>query len=303
MSGNWIKLHRKLLDSEVASDMELLGCWTWLLLNATWKERRLNDGTMLKKGQILVTFDQLARAWNCSKSTAHARTQKLTKTERISNENRTQGTVITICNWETYQNTPDTPRTKTEQHPNENRTTSERYIRKKKEKKVKKEKKLETTSLSSTGRPTAQEFFDRWNAFVSDKPKLKGAVKLSDARRRKICTRLRENDWWPTFQAIVHALPLTGEGWQPDLDWLIRNEENVYLILEGKYDWRVDSKAGKKLAEQKRLNAARDRERRVEEEKKACKAQASGTRKAIENTLVQKGGDDDGTQEKSLLFG
>jgi hypothetical protein len=79
MAGDWIKMHRKTLKSAIAGDMELLGCWTWLLLNANWEERQLLDGTTIEPGQIMTGMDRLAAAWGCSKSTTHARTLKLEK--------------------------------------------------------------------------------------------------------------------------------------------------------------------------------------------------------------------------------
>ena len=107
MATGWIRLHRKTLDSAVADDMTLLGCWSWLLLNANWQSRQLLDGTTLQSGQLKVSMERLASAWNCSKSAAHRRMQKLQCLGMIDLNTETIGTVVTIVNWGTYQESND----------------------------------------------------------------------------------------------------------------------------------------------------------------------------------------------------
>ena len=153
------------------------------------------------------------------------------------------------------------------------------------------------------GIPSAQEFFDRWNAFAKTKPALKTATKLTEARRSKINTRLKDLDWWISFLAAVQLLPLVGEGWQPDLNWMIANADNVYLILEGKYDWRSDSQSSRKLRERREKVAADFREQRLQEHKEQCKKESAGTRKAIDDILSPSNGNNGEPKESSLLFG
>jgi len=113
------------------------------------------------------------------------------------------------------------------------------------------ESNIKTTSLSPeatdaeeeskpaiNGKPTPQEFFDRWNVFAKAKG-LTVARVLNDERRRKIKTRLGRDDWWDTFTAAVKKLPVPNDEkftWQPDLDWLVANDTNATKVAEGKYD-------------------------------------------------------------------
>lgn len=151
---------------------------------------------------------------------------------------------------------------------------------------------------------SCQEFFDRWNKWVKNKPTLATCRKLTDKRHKWICTRLKQEGWLDDFREAVKLLPLAGDGWQPGLDWLIRNEHNVYRLLEGEFDWRAkDDPALQKLEKDKRKRAAAERQVEVEQQKNQQSQTSSQTRKVIDSILPQKIGSDDATVESSLLFG
>jgi hypothetical protein len=151
---------------------------------------------------------------------------------------------------------------------------------------------------------TCQEFFDRWNRFVSGKPKLKPALKLTDKRRDKIKTRLSDPAWFNDFLEAVKLLPLGGDGWQPDLDWIVNSEHNIYRILEGAYDWRIqEDPALQKLEKAKRQSAAKERKIEVEQQKLQEQQSAPLISSAIENILNPTGGNGEEIEENNLLFG
>lgn len=84
---------------------------------------------------------------------------------------------------------------------------------------------------------TPREFFNRWNSFASRKS-LASAQRLTDGRQAKIKSRINQDGWFEDFLAACDKLPIPGDGWQPDIDWMVANDSNVAKILEGKYDWR-----------------------------------------------------------------
>lgn len=63
-------------------------------------------------------------------------------------------------------------------------------------------------------------------------------AKLTSERTSKLRTRLRDRSWARSLALARDKLPVPGDGWQPDIDWLIANDSNVVKLLEGKYDWR-----------------------------------------------------------------
>lgn len=82
-----------------------------------------------------------------------------------------------------------------------------------------------------------KEFLERWNKFADSKG-LRTCRKLTEDRRAKLRIRLHQEGWLDEFRAAIKKLPLPGDGWQPDLDYLIRNEKNADDIAGGKFDWR-----------------------------------------------------------------
>ena len=99
------------------------------------------------------------------------------------------------------------------------------------------EKEQGTVSLSlENPNDGVTELFDFWNNHH-------GTIKTRKAtadRVAKAKTRLADKDW-PWRDAIL-KLPLPespdGGNWQPDIDWLLKNEKNAYSLAEGKFDWR-----------------------------------------------------------------
>lgn len=82
---------------------------------------------------------------------------------------------------------------------------------------------------------TPQEVF----AFIQSIPGISTPIKLSKDRMAKIKSRLVDPEWFPVLQKCAGMLPLgNGDGWQPDIDYLIANEGNVHRIIEGKFNWR-----------------------------------------------------------------
>jgi len=126
----YIKLYRKSLKSAVFDAEPLWYLWTYLLLSANWAERQLADGTILKPGQMVRGHRRIAEdlGWGVSKV---ARWLKRLEAPQFGNitithRNGTLAQVITICNWETYQETEGTSGTLPERKRNASGTLAER---------------------------------------------------------------------------------------------------------------------------------------------------------------------------------
>lgn len=79
------------------------------------------------------------------------------------------------------------------------------------------------------------------NNRLAGSPKLVRVARLTEERRRKIAARLREPDWWGAFQYALRMVPLESRpcfSWQPSLDWIISNGNNVFKLAEGQYSAR-----------------------------------------------------------------
>ena len=109
IEGGYILLARKMFESNIMDKPpHYLKLWVWMLGKAFWK-----NGDKLQRGQFFTTIKEMQKA-GCYK--VGYRTRELTKGEvrsayedftkntMISTMKSTRGMVITICNYDVYQN-------------------------------------------------------------------------------------------------------------------------------------------------------------------------------------------------------
>lgn len=86
---------------------------------------------------------------------------------------------------------------------------------------------------------TVDDVVDAWNAAARRHAVIPTVRKLTPSRRRKLLVRLRNPDW-PWREAIA-KLPVPNDkkfDWQPDFDWILKNDENAEKLAGGSYDRR-----------------------------------------------------------------
>jgi len=106
----WIKLHRKIVDSEVFHNPELLRLWIWILTRAAHHEHyvpmesgRGSVTVKLNVGELVIGRNKTARDLNLKPSTFRNRISKLESLGMIRVQPATNWSVISICNWNHYQ--------------------------------------------------------------------------------------------------------------------------------------------------------------------------------------------------------
>ena len=105
MAG-WIKVYRDLADHWLAKHPEKLGWWVLLLLRVAHEDKKVLVGNQLvelKRGQIIASFTFLADLWQTSKRTAERFVELLEQEQMLSRCVSRKVSVITICNYESYQ--------------------------------------------------------------------------------------------------------------------------------------------------------------------------------------------------------
>jgi hypothetical protein len=151
----WIKLHRCLIDSYVFSNPTTLKIWVWILIKASSKKRTisLKIGTgfqdiEINPGELIFGRFKAEEDLNIDGSTIYKHIKKLEESNNIELKSNNHFTIITICNWETYQENeiikeqPENNQRTTEEQQSNNRVTTEEHKQESKEgKKVKKDKK------------------------------------------------------------------------------------------------------------------------------------------------------------------
>ena len=119
----WIKIHRKITDWEWYTDVNTTRLFIHLLLTASNKERQWK-GKTLQLGVIITTVADLARETNLTDKQVRIALDKLCTTGEVGKQTTNKFTMITICNYESYQViSEDKGQTKGKQGANKGQTT------------------------------------------------------------------------------------------------------------------------------------------------------------------------------------
>lgn len=105
MAG-WIKLHRKILDSTIFDNADLLKVWIWCLLKATHEDYTQLVGLQvveLTKGQFITGRFKGAEELKLNPSTFYKYLKVLEKLNMIDLNSNNKMTIVTIVNWGKYQ--------------------------------------------------------------------------------------------------------------------------------------------------------------------------------------------------------
>ena len=102
MSG-WVKIHRKILEWQWFNDAPTLQIFMFLLLNANHAEAKWR-GFTIERGQ-LVTSEKILSQISRSLSRQKIRTilRRLERCETIKRKSTSEFSIITICNYDSYQ--------------------------------------------------------------------------------------------------------------------------------------------------------------------------------------------------------
>lgn len=102
----WVCLHRKLLDNPICEKADYLAVWVHLLLMANHKETTFiwnNKKQVLKAGQLLTGRKKLSKKTGVAESQVYKILKYLELEQQIEQQKTTKYTVITIVNWDRYQ--------------------------------------------------------------------------------------------------------------------------------------------------------------------------------------------------------
>ncbi|MDA7028496.1 hypothetical protein PJ311_18315 [Bacillus sp. CLL-7-23] len=128
MMQGWIKLHRKIIEHEIWSDVTTFRLFTFLLLRASHHDGNKINGMELKQGQFIRSYSKLCEDLSykegrglkkVSKSTILRSVKKLVSKGMVTVSETDNGTLFTIVNYQSYQelNTPKESFRETEDEP------------------------------------------------------------------------------------------------------------------------------------------------------------------------------------------
>ena len=218
----------KIDDFEWSNNPNVFYVFFKLLFKASYKDKKW-EGIDIKRGQLVTGRVALSKELNVSEQVIRTCLDKLTKTGYINQQTTNRYTIITICNYDSWQVLPKTNNQQPTSEPTNNQPTDNHDINKynKESKNIKEEKdskeskkKKEELDFSIV----APEFIETVNLWIQYKKERKESykpsgfvkmyaklVKLSGNnphKALKIIEQSMANNWSGFFQLKQDSLPL-----------------------------------------------------------------------------------------------
>lgn len=103
MSDGWLKTYRKLKEWEWYTDSHMVHLFLHLILSAA-PEDRMWQGVKIRRGQVIVSRQKLSVETGISEMTIRTCMGHLVESGEIKVESTNRFTVVTVCQYDRYQN-------------------------------------------------------------------------------------------------------------------------------------------------------------------------------------------------------
>lgn len=125
MNQPWIKLYKKMLDWEWYKDLNTFRLFIHCLLKANWKDGEF-EGISIPKGSFVTSNKKLIEETGLTNQNVRTSLKKLEKSKNLTIKTTNKFTVISINNFDKYQDT-NKQLTNNQQTTNKQLTTIEEY--------------------------------------------------------------------------------------------------------------------------------------------------------------------------------
>jgi hypothetical protein len=102
VDGNWIKLHKSILKWEWFEDSNTFKVFVYLLLTANYEDKNWM-GVVVRRGQLVTSLPSLKKNTRVSVQSLRTILNRLKSTGEITVESTNRFSIITIVNYNTYQ--------------------------------------------------------------------------------------------------------------------------------------------------------------------------------------------------------
>ena len=109
MDRGWIKIYRTLLDWEWFDDAETVQLFIYLLVTANYEDKKWR-GMVVGRGQTIIGIEALAKRLSSTERKIRTRLEYLTNSGAISRQTTNRFTIVTICNYDSYQDAEEPQR-------------------------------------------------------------------------------------------------------------------------------------------------------------------------------------------------
>lgn len=275
-NGGWVKIYRIISsDSERENpfygDIVSYALWQLLIQWAAFEDcSKLLRGQRvpLKRGQIATSRKELSAQLGVTEKQIRRAMLGLEKGQRLGTQKGQHGTIITILNYDEYQDGEEKRASERASPRDDKGPAKGPYDKKERSKEVKKEDSTNVLVSHRADSTLPIQFLNLWNENCNPLPK---AEKLTDLRRLKIKKRLQEQpdlSYWADCVKRMAASNFCCSGNWANLDWLIANDTNHVKASEGKYDNQQSKVANRQKTKEQIETAKRMDEWAAQERKK-----------------------------------
>lgn len=170
IEGGYIKLYRKMTKWQWYSDEVMFRVFMHLLLTANYEPAYWWD-VKIERGQTVVSLAKLGATLNYSKDTVLKALKRLESSGEITRRPTARYTIITISNYNEYQDKPTDNRPLTNRQPTADRPLTDRRVDPLKEVKKNKKNKEEKEAVRSASGSQEQNLIDLYGIEATEKYK------------------------------------------------------------------------------------------------------------------------------------
>ena len=244
MKSGWLKMYRSIVDWEWFKEHDMTCFFIWCLCNANVQDRMWR-GYMVKAGQLIVSRSTVCRELGISERRYRTIIARLSKSGEIVCEPRGLFTVISIVNWDTYQedSIEDVTQEFIQQSPQPAKDVEVTKSELPSPSLFPQEEIVPDITSSNSIEVDCSFIVKLFNDRCKGFPKV---VKLTDKRKKVI--KIWFDDIGATYDKVQEIFDraqsssfLRGDNnraWSADFDWII-HKSNWVKILEGKYDDKI----------------------------------------------------------------
>lgn len=153
------------------------GIWAWMCDTAAWKKTRVrHNGVLvdLERGQLVTTLRFISSGFGVGEQVTRTFLENIEKDGMVNTLTNTRGTIITICNYDKYQQSLDDANTPDNEQLTDSQQTGNTNKKESKEVKEVKERKKETYTA---------EFEKFWKLYPKKDDKAEAAKAYIRARK------------------------------------------------------------------------------------------------------------------------
>ncbi len=104
--NGWVKLYRQSIPNGWLTNQNFWAFWTYCLMKASHKKHKIfvgNKQVTLEPGQFVYGRKVAAKETGLSTQVVRTCLEHLVKLKNLTSKSTNKFTIVTVCNWETYQ--------------------------------------------------------------------------------------------------------------------------------------------------------------------------------------------------------